>query len=102
MFGGIFGIIWTVLAFVFLKPLCLIFGATENILPYVRGSVSQKTYALTDKNLVYHVVKGIDNQSYDTGNGIACKQFSSKTLRFRVPNKSYSYEITTHNNCFDN
>ena len=34
IFGGIFGIIWTVLAFAFLKPLCLIFGATENILPY--------------------------------------------------------------------
>ena len=26
IFGGIFGIIWTVLAFAFLKPLCLIFG----------------------------------------------------------------------------
>ena len=34
MFGSIFGIIWTALAFAFLKPLCLIFGATENILPY--------------------------------------------------------------------
>ena len=34
MFGSVFGIIWTILAFVFLKPLCLIFGATENILPY--------------------------------------------------------------------
>lgn len=34
VFGTIFGIIWTVLALVFLKPLCLIFGATENILPY--------------------------------------------------------------------
>ena len=34
MFGSVFGIIWTVLAFAFLKPLCLIFGATENILPY--------------------------------------------------------------------
>lgn len=34
IYGGIFGIIWTVIAFAFLKPLCLIFGATENILPY--------------------------------------------------------------------
>ncbi len=32
VFGSFFGIIWTVLAF--LQPLCLIFGATENILPY--------------------------------------------------------------------
>lgn len=34
IYGCIFGIIWTVLAFVFLEPLCLVFGATENILPY--------------------------------------------------------------------
>lgn len=34
VYGSIFGMIWTVLAFVFLKPLCLIFGATETILPY--------------------------------------------------------------------
>ena len=34
IYGSIFGIIWTVIAFAFLRPLCLIFGATENILPY--------------------------------------------------------------------
>lgn len=34
LYGSIFGIAWTVIAFIFLKPLCLIFGATENILPY--------------------------------------------------------------------
>lgn len=34
IYGSIFGIAWTVIAFIFLKPLCLIFGATENILPY--------------------------------------------------------------------
>ena len=34
IYGSIFGIIWTVVAFAFLRPLCLIFGATENILPY--------------------------------------------------------------------
>ena len=34
LYGSIFGIAWTVIAFIFLKPLCLIFGATVNILPY--------------------------------------------------------------------
>ncbi len=34
IYGCIFGIIWTILAFVFLEPLCLVFGATENILPF--------------------------------------------------------------------
>lgn len=30
-------IIFTVLAFIFLRPLCMLFGATENILPYALG-----------------------------------------------------------------
>ena len=48
------------------------------------GSIPQKSHALTDKNLVYHVVKGIDNQCYDTGNGIACKQFSDFFIAKRI------------------
>ncbi len=35
--GAVISILYTVLALGFLKPLCLLFGATENILPYALG-----------------------------------------------------------------
>lgn len=35
--SAIISIIFAVLAFVFLRPLCMLFGATENILPYAIG-----------------------------------------------------------------
>ncbi len=37
VFSGVVSILFTVLAFGFLQPLCLVFGATKNILPYALG-----------------------------------------------------------------
>ena len=35
--SGIVSVLYTVLAFVFLSPLCRLFGATDNIMPYALG-----------------------------------------------------------------
>ncbi len=35
--SGVISILYTVLALLFLEPLCLLFGATENIMPYALG-----------------------------------------------------------------
>lgn len=35
--GAVISILYAILAFIFLRPLCLLFGATENILPYALG-----------------------------------------------------------------
>ena len=35
--SGAASLVLTVLTFVFLEPLCLVFGATENLLPYALG-----------------------------------------------------------------
>lgn len=35
--GAVISFLYTIFAIIFLKPLCLLFGATENILPYALG-----------------------------------------------------------------
>lgn len=35
--GAVISLLYTVIAIIFLKPLCVLFGATENILPYALG-----------------------------------------------------------------
>ena len=35
--GAVISLLYTVIAIIFLKPLCILFGATENILPYALG-----------------------------------------------------------------
>ena len=70
----------------------------------VRCPVSQKPYALANKNLVHRVIKGIDDQSYDTWDGIPCQQPPHPFISKRIFHSCYFIHDTSSSyiHCFSN